>query len=249
MHYAGHPCNMDAIKLICEKYNLYLIEDAAMAYGMFYQGKPLGSIGDFGVVSYDITKHITAIQGGMLLVNKSSFKNRAHQIYHIGTNRKAFDLGEVAHYEWVDQGSKYQMNELNAAILYQEISSSESIIYHRKKLSELYYSILKKIQPATKYVMLSEELLKTNIHEFYLVVESMVIRNQLIEFLKDKQIEALSHYQPLHLSPMGKNMGRFIGGNNTEDIAQRIIRLPLNNLTTESEVIEVCEQIKAFYNI
>ncbi len=249
MHYAGHPCNMDAIKILCDKYNLYLIEDAAMAYGMYYKGKPLGSIGDFGVVSFDITKHITAIQGGMLLVNKSSFKNRANQIYHIGTNRKAFDLGEVNHYEWVDYGSKYQMNELNAAVLHQEISSAETIIYHRKKLSALYYTLLTNLQTAGKYVILKEELLENNIHEFYLIVESMIVRNELIVFLKDKQIEALSHYQPLHLSRMGKNTGRFIGGNNTEDIAQRIIRLPLNNLTTEAEVIEVCEQIKAFYNI
>lgn len=62
-------------------------------------------------------------------------------------------------------------------------------------------------------------------------------------------VDYSSHYQPIHLSTMGKNTGRFIGGNNTENIALRIIRLPLNNLTTEAEVIEVCEQIKAFYNI
>lgn len=58
-----------------------------------------------------------------------------------------------------------------------------------------------------------------------------------------------SHYQPLHLSRMGKNTGRFIGGINTENSAQRIIRLSLNNLTTEAEVMEVYEQVKAFYNI
>lgn len=249
MHYAGHPCNLDAIKLLCEKYNLYLIEDAAMAYGMFYKGLPLGSIGDFGVVSFDITKHITAIQGGMLLVNNPAFKNRAHQIYHIGTNRKAFDLGEVAHYEWVDYGSKYQMNELNAAILHQEISNAEVIFSHRKKLSSIYYSLLYTPKSALKYSMLNEAFLPTNIHEFYLVVESEVIRDELIWFLKNKQIEAHSHYQPLHLSPMGKSIGRYIGGNNTERIAKRIIRLPLNNRTTETEVIEVCKQIKLYYNL
>lgn len=249
MHYAGHPCNLDAIKLLCQKYGLYLIEDAAMAYGMLYKDMPLGSIGDFGVVSFDITKHITAIQGGMLLVNNAEFKNRAHQIYHIGTNRKAFDLGEVTHYEWIDHGSKYQMNELNAAILHQEISHAEVIFTHRKKLSVLYNTLLKTPESGQKYRLIDEAFLPTNIHEFYLVVESEVIREELILFLKNKQIEAHSHYQPLHISPMGKSVGRYIGGNNTEQIAKSIIRLPLNNLTTETEVIEVCKQIKTFYNL
>jgi dTDP-4-amino-4,6-dideoxygalactose transaminase len=249
MHYAGHSCNLSAIKHLCSKYNLYLIEDAAMAYGMLYEGKPLGSIGDFGVVSFDITKHITAIQGGMLLVNNTKYIEKAHQVYHIGTNRKAFESGEVDHYEWVNYGSKFQMNELNAAYLYHEIINAESVFNHRKKLSKLYYSELIELSKDHKFVMLSEHLLESNIHEFYLVVESQFIRNKLMKFLEEKNIEALFHYQPLHTSKLGKKIGRYIGENNTELIAQTIIRLPLNNLTTEVEVKEVSKQVKAFYQL
>jgi dTDP-4-amino-4,6-dideoxygalactose transaminase len=247
MHYAGHPCNMEAIKLLCEKYHLYLIEDAAMAYGMFYDSEPLGSIGDFGVVSFDITKHITAIQGGMLLVNNPNFIQRADQIYHIGTNRKQFDLGKVAQYEWVDLGSKYQMNELNAAILQQDLTNSKSIINHRIKLSKLYHDLLNDLEVRENYTMIGKELLDNNIHEFYLIVKNKEVRDKLMQFLSNKRIEAHFRYQPLHLAPMGRKVGRCLGGNNTEEIAQKIIRLPLNNLTTESEVAEVSKQIKAFY--
>ena len=247
MHYAGHPCNMEAIKILCEKYHLYLIEDSAMAYGMFYDSKPLGSIGDFGIVSFDITKHITAIQGGMLLVNNPRFMERAYQIYHIGTNRKQFDLGKVAHYEWVDQGSKYQMNELNAAILHQELTNDKVIISHRIKLSRLYHDLLKDLEVREICTMIDKELLDNNIHEFYLIVKNKEVRDKLMQFLSDKKIEAHFHYQPLHLAPMGRKVGRYIGGTNTEEIAQKIIRLPLNNLTTASEVAEVSKQIKAFY--
>lgn len=247
MHYAGHPCNMEAIKSLCEKYDLYLIEDAAMGYGMYYDSKPLGSIGDFGVVSFDITKHITAIQGGMLLVNNPTFIERAEQIYHIGTNRKQFDLGKVDHYEWVDQGSKYQMNELNAAILQQELTNDKVIISHRIKLSKLYHDLLNDLEARKICTMIGKELLDNNIHEFYLIVKNKEVRDKLMQFLSNKKIEAHFHYQPLHLAPMGRKVGRYLGGNNTEEVAQRIIRLPLNNLTTESEVAEVSKQIIAFY--
>ena len=247
MHYAGHPCNMEAIKSLCEKYDLCLIEDAAMGYGMYYDSKPLGSIGDFGVVSFDITKHITAIQGGMLLVNNPTFIERAEQIYHIGTNRKQFDLGKVDHYEWVDQGSKYQMNELNAAILQQELTNDKVIISHRIKLSKLYHDLLNDLEARKICTMIGKELLDNNIHEFYLIVKNKEVRDKLMQFLSNKKIEAHFHYQPLHLAPMGRKVGRYLGGNNTEEIAQKIIRLPLNNLTTESEVAEVSKQIKAFY--
>jgi dTDP-4-amino-4,6-dideoxygalactose transaminase len=247
MHYAGHTCNMEAIKLLCEKYHLYLIEDAAMAYGMFYDSEPLGSISDFGVVSFDITNHINAIQGGMLLVNNPNFIQRADQIYHIGTNRKQFDLGKVAQYEWVGLGSKYQMNESNAAILQQELTNSKSIITHRIKLSKLYHDLLNDSEVRENYTMIGKELLDNNIYELYLIVKNKEVRDKLMQFLSIKKIEAHFHYQPLQLAPMGRKVGRYLGGNNTEEVAQKIIRLPLNNLTKESEVAEVSKQIKAFY--
>jgi dTDP-4-amino-4,6-dideoxygalactose transaminase len=247
MHYAGHTCNMEAIKLLCKKYHLYLIEDAAMAYGMFYDSEPLGSISDFGVVRFDITNHINAIQGGMLLVNNPNFIQRADQIYHIGTNRKQFDLGKVAQYEWVGLGSKYQMNESNAAILQQELTNSKSIITHRIKLSKLYHDLLNDSEVRENYTMIGKELLDNNIYELYLIVKNKEVRDKLMQFLSNKKIEAHFHYQPLHLAPMGRKVGRYLGGNNTEEVAQKIIRLPLNNLTKESEVAEVSKQIKAFY--
>ena len=89
-----------------------------MAFGNTFEGKQLGGIGDFGVISFDVTKQVSAIQGGLLIVNNEKYKIRANNIYHIGTNRADFTKGVVPYYEWVDVGSKYQMNELNAAFLY-----------------------------------------------------------------------------------------------------------------------------------
>ena len=143
MHYAGHSCNMTSLKNICEKYNLFLIEDAAVGFGSYHMEEPLGSIGDFGVISFDVTKHISAVQGGLLIVNNKNFEERAYTIYHIGTNRNAFQKGEIPYYEWVDIGSKYQMNELNAAYLYEQLCQSVEIFRLRQELSLIYYSKLK----------------------------------------------------------------------------------------------------------
>jgi dTDP-4-amino-4,6-dideoxygalactose transaminase len=143
VHYAGHSCDLNRLKSICEKHNLFLVEDAAMAFGNTYDGKPLGTIGDFGVISFDITKQISAVQGGLLLVNNQDFRKRAGYIYHIGTNREDFMEGNIPYYEWVDVGSKFQMNEMNAVSLYDQLIHFEEILTHRNKLSKQYYEQLK----------------------------------------------------------------------------------------------------------
>src|SRR5690606_34134718 len=144
MHYIGHPCYLEQMQEICQQHRLLLIEDAAMGFGATYNNLPLGSIGGIGIISFDITKHISAIQGGLLLINDKKFVKSALQVYHNGSNRTEFENGSVPHYDWVNFGSKYQMNELNAAFLYDQLLQSESKIAHRKKLSGWYHEALQK---------------------------------------------------------------------------------------------------------
>lgn len=247
VHYAGHACNMEVLKQICEKHQLYLIEDAAMAFGNSWQGKPLGSIGHFSVISFDITKQITAIQGGLLLVNDDQFKARASQIYHIGTNRTAFQKNNVPYYEWVDIGSKYQMNELNAAVLFEQLQKSSRILEHRNQLSKFYYTNLIGLQDAGFLRILPLELLDENVHEFYIILNSLTARDALSKFLNEWGIESLFHYIPLHNSRFGNKISRFVGGENTVKISQQILRLPLNNEMTEQDVIYVAQKISDFF--
>lgn len=244
MHYAGHACNMKALREIADKHNLFLIEDAAMGFGSKYGDQFLGSIADFGVISFDITKHINAIQGGLLLVNKTQFTSRAFDIYHIGTNRDSFEKGEAPYYEWTDLGSKYQMNELNAAVLFAQLMVSENIFNTRKELSKLYYNELKALENLGKMRLMPENLIAENIHEFYIVLNTQKERDDLSKYLKSNGIEALFHYIPIHLSPMGKKVGRFLGGKNTEEIAGRILRLPMHENLTMENVDYICSLIK-----
>jgi dTDP-4-amino-4,6-dideoxygalactose transaminase len=247
VHYLGICPNMAIFQDFCKENNLLFIEDAAMGFGNSNQGRPLGSMGDFGVVSFDITKQISSVQGGLLIVNNPAYQERANQLYHIGTNRTAFEKGEKPYYEWVDVGSKFQMNELNAAFLYDQLSNQTEILARRNEIIRSYHAELMPLAKEGRINILHEQYLDEAVHAFVIVVKSAETREKLQAYLKSQQIEAMFHYIPLHSSKMGRKCGRFIGGNHTELLAGTILRLPVHlNLSTQ-DVLRVCKEITAFY--
>lgn len=247
VHYAGHACDLIRLKAICDRHKIYLIEDAAMAFGNTLEGKPLGSIGDFGVISFDITKQISAVQGGLLLVNNPAFAQRANHIYHIGTNRADFLEGNAPYYEWVDVGSKFQMNELNAVALYDQLTSYESILAHRKALSEYYYEALKSLVDVRKFRMIHSTQLGQNYHEFYLILKDEVERKKLTAHFAEHGIEAMFHYIPLHNSMKGIQY-HAIELPISVEISACLLRLPLHVKMRMEEVNYVVGAIQKYFN-
>lgn len=247
VHYAGHPCNLNRLKEICTRHNLFLVEDAAMAFGNTYEGKPLGSIGDFGVISFDITKQISAVQGGLLLVNNPDFQKRAGHIYHIGTNREDFLEGNAPYYEWVDVGSKFQMNEMNAVALYDQLIRYEDIISHRQKLSGLYYEQLLSLEKEGQLKLITPELLDENFHEFYILLNGKTERKNLSSYLLEQGIETMFHYIPLHNSKMGNSFGD-VSLTKAIQISDCLLRLPLHTEMGNQEVVYITDKIKSFWN-
>ena len=116
-HYAGVGCAMDEIMAIAGRHGLYVLEDAAQGIAACYDGRPLGSIGHLGAMSFHETKNLIAGEGGALLVNDERFVDRAHVLRDKGTNRARFLEVHVDKYTWVDLGSSYLPSELNAAFL------------------------------------------------------------------------------------------------------------------------------------
>lgn len=247
VHYAGHACDLNRLKEICQKHNIFLIEDAAMSFGNKYQGQSLGSVGDFGVISFDITKQISAVQGGLLIVNNTKFKERAGNIYHIGTNREAFMEGSAPYYEWVDVGSKFQINELNALALYDQLGRYETILEHRNRLSHLYFKELNPVAIAGKFSLIAEQFLNENYHEFYLLLHSEEERKKLSAFLLQKGIESMFHYIPLHTSFKGRSFGS-MQLDITSKTSETLLRLPLHTEMDVEEIMYVTKHIKAFFN-
>jgi dTDP-4-amino-4,6-dideoxygalactose transaminase len=207
VHYAGIACDMDVIMELANRYNLFVIEDAAQAVDSFYTGKDgvkkaLGSIGHLAAFSFHETKNIISGEGGMLAINDKQFAERAEIIWEKGTNRSAFFRGEIDKYGWVDIGSSFLPSEIIAAFLWAQIEHLDEIQDRRKQIWNQYYSGLQEvaIQEGFKLPKIPDYA-TNNAHMFYLIFESLEKRNECITRLKNKGIHAVFHYLSLHKSP------------------------------------------------
>lgn len=250
VHYAGIACDMNKIMELSKKYEIPVIEDAAQAIDSYYEGKPLGSIGTFGAISFHETKNIIAGEGGLLIINDEKFINRAEIIREKGTNRSLFFRGEVAKYGWVDIGSSFLPSDIIAAYLFAQLENIKQIQSKRKEIWEQYYCRL-----SSEQVLKNIELpyipnyATNNAHMFYLVCKSLDERIALIEYLKEHKIHAVFHYLSLHSSEFycNKYIGREL--KNSDKFSDRLIRLPLYFELTNNEVDYICDKIIDFYHI
>ena len=230
VHYAGVGCEMDTIMEIAEKYDLYVVEDAAQGMMSSYKGKSLGTIGHFGTFSFHETKNYTSGgEGGLLIINDKKFEERAEIIREKGTNRNAFFRGDVDKYSWVDIGSSYLPSELNAAYLYGQLENVEVINRDRLQSWKLYNTGL---QTLSKKGLIELPTIPNdcihNAHIFYIKVRDLEVRTNLIKYLKKNNINTTFHYVPLHNSLKGQKISKFSGIDIfTTKESNRIIRLPM----------------------
>lgn len=117
VHYAGVACEMDTLMDIAARHGLAVVEDAAQAIMSTYKGRPLGTIGELGALSFHETKNIISGEGGALLCRDARFGERAEILREKGTNRSRFFRGQVDKYTWVDVGSSFLPGEITAAFL------------------------------------------------------------------------------------------------------------------------------------
>ncbi len=246
VHYAGISCAMDEILSIAGKNDLWVIEDAAQAYLSRYRGRPLGTLGHLGCLSFHETKNIISGEGGALLVNDERFRERAEIIWEKGTDRISFLKGDVEKYSWQDIGSSYLPSEMISAFLYAQMEMAEAIISKRSKLFFYYYDNLQDLESKGRIRLpsLHKETEGTG-HLFFMVTPSPQESRRLIQHLQSKQIDAIRHYVPLHSSKAGRKYGRASGRLQvTDDISQRVIRLPLFYGMEEHETERVVQAIR-----
>lgn len=132
VHYAGVCAEMDAIRQIAARHSLVVIEDAAQALLSTYRGTPAGRLGDLACFSFHETKNVTAGEGGALTINDPRFSERAYIIWEKGTNRRAFKLGLVDKYSWIDYGSSFLPSEFVAAALLAQLEEIEHLNEDRR---------------------------------------------------------------------------------------------------------------------
>ncbi|MDD6055309.1 MAG: dTDP-4-amino-4,6-dideoxygalactose transaminase [Helicobacteraceae bacterium] len=230
VHYAGISCDMDRILSVAKAKNIAVCEDAAQGVGAFYQNKPLGSLGEFGALSFHETKNITSAgEGGGLIINNQNYIERAEILQEKGTNRQAFFRGVVDKYSWVDIGSSYLMPELNAAFLLGQLEQLEAINKKRLESWNFYYDSLNPLASVEKIELpFVPAYAKHNAHIFYIKVKDLQERQELLGFFKKHNIMAAFHYVPLHSSRAGRKFGEFVGIDYyTTKESERLLRLPL----------------------
>lgn len=250
VHYAGVACEMDSIMKLADKYNLYVIEDAAQGMMSHYKGKALGTIGHFGTFSFHETKNYTSGgEGGLLIINDKCFSERAEVIREKGTNRSQFFRGMVDKYSWVDIGSSYLPNELSAAYLWGQLEKVDEIHSNRLHSWELYYAGLKELENKGFIELPNMPGECThNAHMFYIKVQNLEKRTEILEYLKQNGILAVFHYVPLHSAVAGMTFGEFIGRDDfTTQESERLIRLPIYYGLTIEDLELIIRAIVEFY--
>ncbi len=249
VHYAGVACEMDTIMDIAKRHNLIVIEDAAQGIMSTYKGKALGTIGNFGALSFHETKNYSMGEGGALLIRDDKDVEDAEIIREKGTNRSKFYRGQIDKYTWVNQGSSYLPSDMNAAYLYAQLEVADKINNERLDNWNRYYAGLKELKDAGKIDLpVIPEGCVHNAHMFYIKAANIEERSALIAFLKEKGIMCVFHYIPLHTAPAGIKYGRFDGEDEyTTRESERLARLPMYYGLKPEQVDMICECVKEFY--
>jgi dTDP-4-amino-4,6-dideoxygalactose transaminase len=248
VHYAGVACDMDQLETIARTHQLMVIEDAAQAVNSFYKKRALGTIGAFGAYSFHSTKNYTCGEGGALCINSPEMFERAEIIRDKGTNRGKFLRGEVDKYTWVDIGSSFVPSELICAVLYAQLEMIEWITKKRKRICRLYDRNLRPLEVSGQLRLphIPEDH-ESNYHLYYLILPNREVRDALRAYLNSNDIGAASHYVPLHASPMGNTLGYRMGDLPiTEDLSDRLLRLPNYPELSEQDQMSVIKNIFAF---
>jgi dTDP-4-amino-4,6-dideoxygalactose transaminase len=249
VHYAGVACDMDAIQAIADKHGLPVVEDNAHGLGARYRGRPLGSFGALATQSFHETKNVQCGEGGALIINDLRYLERAEIIREKGTNRCQFFRGMVDKYRWMDSGSSYLPSDLLAAFLTAQLEHFAESQRHRMRVWNRYNREL--ADWAVQQGAIQPTVPRDRDHPahlYYLLLPDLDTRQGLLKHLAERGIHATFHYQPLHLAPAGVHFGRIAPGGCpvTEDVADRLIRLPLFAGLRDDEIDWIVESVHSY---
>ncbi len=239
VHYGGFPCEMGGLLSLAKRHQVRLIEDAAQAFGSSWRSQPLGTLGDVGCLSFHGTKNVMCGEGGALITRDDAVATRARLIREKGTNREAFLQQQVDRYTWVDTGGSFVLSDLLAAVLLAQVRRLEAMTHARQAVARRYLDALRPLSESGRLRLpVVQDFGSVNWHLFYLLLPTRAERDEILRGLREAGIEASFHFVPLHSSPYAQRHYGYRPADLpvTEDIAQRLIRLPIYpGLTPEEQ--------------
>jgi len=237
MHTYGHPCDMDLIREIAEKHDLYVVEDAAEAHGAEYKGKKTGSLSDAGCFSFYANKIITTGEGGMVVTNNEKIAEMAKLL-----RDQAFEPKRFIH-RYV--GFNYRITNLQAAIGVAQMDIIDESVNTRRRNAQLYNSLLKDVKGIT---LPPNASWAKNVYWMYtvLIEDSFgMSRDDLMKFLKGKGIDTRSAFYPVHAQPVYAKQYASEKYPVADELSRKGINLPSGNILTKSQIETVVEAIKS----
>jgi len=245
VHYGGLACEMGPLLELAARRGLRVVEDAAQGFDASWRGRPLGTLGDAGALSFHETKNVTCGEGGALILRDPALHARAEIMREKGTNRKAFLRGEVDRYTWVSAGSSYVLADLLAALLDAQLDKAAEIQARRSAVATRYRQELSPWAARWGVRLPADPVEReSNHHAFFLIFPEARARDQALAALRRRGVQAASHYEPLHSSPFGQTLPGAVGAFPvTERVARSLLRLPLHPLLTGAQVERVIEAV------
>jgi dTDP-4-amino-4,6-dideoxygalactose transaminase len=244
IHYSGIAADLEGIATVLAEWpRAELVEDNA--HGLFgrYRDRPLGSFGRFATLSFHETKNFICGEGGALVINRPADVDRARVIYHKGTNRSAFLLGQVDKYSWQDTGSSFGLSDVLAAYLVAQLEQREPILARRRHVFDRYHAALSPVadEHGITLPVVPPDRVQAY-HMFYVLLPDVETRNAVLASMVARDIHATFHYVPLHSSPHGHRVAaREVACPVTDDISGRLLRLPFYTGLSDADLDRVLD--------
>ena len=247
VHYAGQTGAIEKIYKFAKKYGICVIEDAAHAFGSKYKKKLVGKKGDLVCFSFDGIKNITSGEGGAIITSNKIYAERIKAIRLlgvIGDSENRYKNRRKWEFDVKEQGWRYHMSDIMAAIGRVQLANRERVFEKRKKLANQY---IKNLSNNNKIKLIIKNVNETVPHIYPIIIDDLKDRNKLRELLLENGIETGIHYKPNHLLSYYKKFKVFLP--KTEIIYKNLITLPLHPEITLKEINFICKVLKKILNI
>ncbi len=250
VHFAGNPCDMDAILEIAAKHDLYVFSDAAHAVEAKYHGKHVGAIKHLAVFSFYVTKNLVTGEGGMVTTDNDFWAEKIKILALHGLSQGAWnrysDEG-FNHYQIILPGYKYNMMDIQAALGLHQLDRIETSLKQRESVWTRYDKAFAD-QPCITPPKPGPDI-RHGRHLYTLLIDEAtagITRNKFQTELHEQGIGTGIHFIALHLHPYYRNRFNYTRGQfpNAEFVSDRTISLPLSSKLTDDNVTRVIETVR-----
>ena len=243
----GNPCDMDALLKLKELHGIRIVEDAAHAFGSTFKDKKIGGFGDITCFSFDSLKNITCGEGGVIICNEKELYELCRKKRNLGMDRKNQTTtswkDRSSSYDVDTQGFRYHMSNINAAIGLAQLKKVDKFISRRRKLAIKYDCAFQSLEEI-KTLQVDYDTVTPHI---YVIRVENNLRDPLMKYLKDQDIETGVNYIPNHLHSFYKQENLVLP--ETEKAYKEILTLPLHCKLSDSDVDRVIACTREFFKL